>query len=176
MKKVLFFLAGLFLMVPLAASAHTGLESSNPSRGQVITSELKNINLVFESKVENLSTMKVMKGEVEVPVSVKVNDSHMTGVLSKPLASGSYKVLWKIVGEDGHPISGEIPFTVNVPKKETEKKITVKKTTEKTAEQEKKAVSDNSKTEEKSSSSTVFMIVLGLILIAGILLLFKKKK
>ncbi|MFD0049746.1 copper resistance protein CopC [Actinomycetes bacterium NPDC127524] len=175
MKKVLFFLAGLFLMVPVAASAHTGLESSNPAKGQVITSELKKISLVFESKVENLSTMKVMKGEVEVPVSVKVNDSNMTGVLSKPLESGSYKIMWKIVGEDGHPISGEIPFTVNV-KKDTEKKLTVKKTTEKTAEQEKKAVSDNSKPEEKSSSSTVFMIVLGLILIAGILLLFKKKK
>ena len=36
----------------------------------------------------------------------------MVGILAEPLANGVYFIQWNIAGVDGHPISGEINFTV----------------------------------------------------------------
>ena len=36
----------------------------------------------------------------------------MVGILAEPLANGAYNIQWNIAGVDGHPISGEINFTV----------------------------------------------------------------
>ena len=36
-----------------------------------------------------------------------------------PLENGKYKVEWKIIGADGHPINGEFSFSVNMPDTET---------------------------------------------------------
>ena len=39
----------------------------------------------------------------------------MWATFLQPLENGDYKVEWKIIGADGHPIEGDFSFSVNVP-------------------------------------------------------------
>ena len=39
----------------------------------------------------------------------------MKGSITDVLENGQYIISWKIIGEDGHPIDGEIVFSVDAP-------------------------------------------------------------
>lgn len=184
MKKSLFAFMLLFLLVPTMASAHTGLASSTPSKGEVVKKDLFEVSTVFETKIESLSTMKLMKDNKEVPFDrLKVMESQMIGEFSTPLENGSYQLEWKIVGKDGHPITGVIPFSVDQAKKKevnkdslTEPKATSK---EENKEVEKRSINQQSKSEETKNNSSfpiTMVIVLGLIIIVVFLVSLKKKK
>ncbi|NLP52135.1 MULTISPECIES: copper resistance CopC family protein [Bacillaceae] len=95
-------------------SAHTGLESSDPVQGDTVSDELEEVILNFETKVEANSTLTVLDPkETEVPVEVEISGQQMKGILTQPLEAGDYQVLWKIIGADGHPIEGEVTFSVS---------------------------------------------------------------
>ncbi|OLS40453.1 copper resistance CopC family protein [Bacillus sp. MRMR6] len=113
MKKLTFVLFCMLIVIPTIVSAHTELTSSNPESGQVVTADLQEIVLNFGGKIESLSKMTLQKDGVEVPFAgVEPLDKQMTGTLSEPLENGEYVIQWNIVGEDGHIIEGEIPFSV----------------------------------------------------------------
>ena len=181
MKKFLFILVGMLVLLPSIACAHTELTTSNPTSGQVVKEDLKEIVLTYEGKIESLSTMTLVKDGKEIPlVSVTPNDNQLIGTLSTALENGTYSVQWSIAGEDGHPISGEIPFTVQKvvkeePKAETKQPVTPKK------EELKKENTNQQKTKNESTDSPLNMknIILGvvvLILIIGVFLLFRRKR
>ncbi|MCE4093136.1 copper resistance CopC family protein [Priestia aryabhattai] len=184
MKKFLFSLILSLLLLPTIASAHTGLVSSTPSKGEVVKEDLNEISTVFKSKIETLSTMKLMKDNKEVPFAqIKVIESKMVGKISAPLENGSYQLEWKIVGEDGHPITGAIPFSVKKAKSEegTDSSLTEPKASskEKSKELEKQSDAQKSKNEETSStpSLSLIIIMIGLVLIIVVFLfVFLKKK
>ncbi|MFS0728419.1 copper resistance protein CopC [Paenibacillus sp. 1P07SE] len=96
------------------AMAHTGLESSTPEDGDVITDRLSEISMIFNTEVEPLSNFKLIRSdgnEVEIG-QILVNNNRMSGTVENPLQAGDYAVEWKIVGRDGHPIEGSYRFTV----------------------------------------------------------------
>ncbi|MCM3117187.1 copper resistance protein CopC [Neobacillus sp. MER 74] len=181
MKKLLFVLIVMLVTLPSIASAHTELTTSNPTSGQVVKEDLKEIVLTYEGKIESLSTMTLVKDGKKIPlVSVTPNDNQLIGSLSTPLENGTYSIQWSIAGEDGHPISGEIPFTVQKvvkeePKAETKQPVTPKK------EEPKKENSNQEKTKNDSVDSTsnmknIIISVVVLILIIGVFLLFRRKR
>jgi copper resistance protein C len=89
------------------------LSSSNPTEGQVVTENLEQITLDFATTIEELSKMELVKDGNKVALGeIKVENKQLIGRISKPLENGSYTIQWKIVGEDGHPINGEINFGV----------------------------------------------------------------
>jgi copper resistance protein C len=103
----------MLIVIPTIVGAHTELTSSNPESGQVVTEDLNEIVLTFGGKIESLSKMTLQKDGEEVPFAgVEPLDKQMTGTLSEPLENGEYVIQWNIVGEDGHVIEGEIPFSV----------------------------------------------------------------
>jgi copper resistance protein C len=181
MKKLLLLLIGVLVMLPSIASAHTELTASNPTNGQVVKEDLKEIVLTYEGKIESLSTMTLVKDGKDIAlVSVTPNENQLIGTLSAPLETGSYTIKWSIAGEDGHPLSGEIPFTVQKevkeePKAETKQPDTPKK------EEPKKENSNQVKTNKESTNSpsnmkNIVISVVVLILIIGVFLLFRRKR
>nr|WP_274388694.1 copper resistance protein CopC [Brevibacillus agri] len=106
-------------LLPTSAFAHTGLENSTPQNQQVV-SEVKEIVLQFNTKVEKTSTFTVKseQGEVIEVNNVEINGKVLKGEITKPLQDGSYTVNWKIVGTDGHPIEGNFAFVVKNTQKE----------------------------------------------------------
>lgn len=125
MKKFILFLLCTLMIVPSIVSAHTSLSSSNPTEGQVVTEGFDQIILNYATTIEELSTMKLMKDGSGVPLKeIKVENKQMIGTISEPLDNGSYTIQWSIVGEDGHPIKGEINFGVQMEQKESETNTT----------------------------------------------------
>jgi copper resistance protein C len=181
-------------MLPSFVLAHTGLSSSNPTDGQVVTENLEQIVLTFATPIEVLSTMDLVKDGNVIPLEdIKVENKQLMGSIAKPLENGSYIIQWKIVGEDGHPIKGEINFIVEmaqtgaeptpVTPEETEEGQDDESQTEQTEESSgnqntaSDTVENTDDQNNNDSSPTLITVFIVLIVIFGIvLLLFTKKK
>jgi copper resistance protein C len=196
LKKIIVIIFSIFIMIPSIVSAHTALESSNPSEGQVVTEDLKEIILTYKTPIEELSTMKLFKDGNEVAISnFQIQEKQMIATFSEPLENGTYKVQWSIVGEDGHPITGEINFVVQKEQTEeiapspteedqgkTEDNTNTNSEDQNNEEQEKNDVistETNEQSKEEAESSNMFIpILIGIVVILGIglLLITRKKK
>ncbi|WP_088043704.1 copper resistance CopC family protein [Bacillus sp. EAC] len=180
MKKGLSFIILLLFLFPTMASAHTKLESSNPSEGQVVTEPIKQITLEFEEALEQLGTIKLYRnGSDNVVTKVIVKDNKLIANLPSGLENGNYKIEWKVISEDGHPVTGQISFKVQLKQVES-KSSTVKKSTE-------KEIKDKSPSAEKQKEATpkkekskylIPLIAIGLFgiaLMAGGVMLWNRK-
>ncbi|WP_419887496.1 copper resistance CopC family protein [Neobacillus niacini] len=194
MKKIIFILLCTLMMVPSLVRAHTGLSTSIPSEGQVISEDLDQITLTFETSIEELSTMELIKDGNVIPLDVKVENKQLMGSVAKPLENGSYIIQWKIIGEDGHPIEGEIHFVVQMEQNEAEPNPSTPEESDvnqgdnsQTDQQDDKSqqqntaadIAENTEDENNNLSSIMFVpFIIILIIILGIVLLFftKKKK
>lgn len=98
------------------AQAHTTLSSATPEPDSTVTEALTNIELKFNTDVEPLSTFKLLLNGEEQPIGpIEIDGQYLRSALSDPLPNGDYTVVWKIVGEDGHPIESQYSFTLNAP-------------------------------------------------------------
>nr|WP_246427764.1 copper resistance CopC family protein [Paenibacillus phyllosphaerae] len=113
------------LVWPQSVSAHTGLKSSSPAKDETITSELKEIELNFNTVIEPMTVLTVTDAQgAEIPVKVEAGDNSIRGAFSASLANGAYKVEWRIIGEDGHNITGEFAFDVAKPETQESPAVT----------------------------------------------------
>ncbi|NQX62397.1 copper resistance CopC family protein [Paenibacillus qinlingensis] len=185
LAKLVMVLSILFVSLPLSFSnpvwAHTGFDKSNPPANAVVTDELKELTLTFEGKLESLSTFKLFdsnKQEIKLD-KVLLKEKVMTGILSQPLANGTYEVQWTIVGEDGHPIQGKYSFSV---KREGDKQTqTELKTTPlpSATVMPTSTPSPSAPVVEEQSTSRNFLIYVGIgafVLIALVILLIARRK
>ena len=114
MKRVIYATLLVLLLFSPTASAHTSLTNSSPADGDVITEEIHEIVLEFNTKIESTSTLKVFNEMNEEVVShTEVNDHVMTSGFMEPVDNGTYTVEWKIIGADGHPIQDTYSFMVS---------------------------------------------------------------
>ncbi|MFS0636935.1 copper resistance CopC family protein [Mesobacillus foraminis] len=117
MKKLI-TIAFLFYMVlpAMLAHAHTGLETSNPEEGEVISQVLEEVVLTYETEIESLSTMELVNAQqTKIPLNnLTVEGNTMKANLGQELENGAYSINWKIVGKDGHPIEGKVNFQIQL--------------------------------------------------------------
>ncbi|MGG3805137.1 copper resistance CopC family protein [Metabacillus fastidiosus] len=187
-KKVLLFTFIIFVAFVNNAFAHTGLESSSPQNGEVITKELQQITLTFETKIEQNSTFNLQTSSGEsIPIeNIQLSGNQLVGNFSKPLENGDYQVEWKIIGVDGHPIDGKFSFSVSLPVAEApveeQEKPQTQPNVEKNTDQNTGTVNE---TEEKdaqldnSQSNILIPVIIGVlvvIVIGGFFLVLRKKK
>ena len=110
------------LLVSTLAQAHPKLLSSTPAEGVEGASPEK-IELHFsENLVTQFSGAKLlmteMAGMAHAPMPVKAKVSGGTDpktmfiIPTSPLTAGTYKVEWRAVSSDTHPITGNIIFKV----------------------------------------------------------------
>jgi copper resistance protein C len=108
-------LALLGLATP--ASAHNNLVSSTPAENATVQNSPASIELVFDKPVqkgEGFNTVSVTgpdrtgwkTGEVDV------SGNKATASLGELGPAGEYRVKYRIVSADGHPVTGEVPFTL----------------------------------------------------------------
>lgn len=103
------------------AFAHSRLESSTPSDGEVISEELREITLTFSGKIEQGSTFKLLDSKEQV-VSIEnitIKDTEITGTIPVSLINGTYVVDWNIISADGHQMEGEFSFEVKIAETES---------------------------------------------------------
>ncbi|WP_214414134.1 copper resistance CopC family protein [Sphaerisporangium fuscum] len=101
----------LGLAVP-PALAHDSLKSSSPARGAVV-SRLDEIELEFSAHpsfpVVILHDAQGKRFEAGEP---RVDGPKVFQRVAGQLPPGGYVIAWRVVSSDGHPVEGEIPFTV----------------------------------------------------------------
>jgi copper resistance protein C len=110
-------LAGLVLSVPAPAFAHSQLLSTKPAGGATLTESASSVSLTFNEPVKQRFSTIVVNGPGGVSYSrgnVRVIDNTAYQDVYV-LRSGSYTVAWRVVSADGHPVSGEFVFAVNLP-------------------------------------------------------------
>ncbi|MEH7246624.1 copper resistance CopC family protein [Neobacillus niacini] len=107
----------VFFLFGANALAHSHLEDSTPKNGEIVTEALKTITLSFETDLELTSSFTLLdEKNAVIPLStVSINGNQLVANVEDELLNGSYMIHWKIIGEDGHPLEGDVPFTVQLP-------------------------------------------------------------
>ena len=107
------------VLVPSWAEAHGQFVSSNPKAGSIVTKMPKivwvefNGNLItIAGKQTNFLSVKNSKGKVLSIGKAFVNGARVSVNIKDHSATGKIKVSWRVVSEDGHPVSSSLTFTV----------------------------------------------------------------
>ncbi|MGN6635023.1 MAG: copper resistance CopC family protein [Oryzihumus sp.] len=101
-----------------AASAHAILIKTSPADGATLTTAPRQVDLTFDEAVaRRFATIVVTgpSGEDATAGPATVNGTHVTAALASGLTSGEYRVAFRVVSDDGHPVSGQSRFTLNLP-------------------------------------------------------------
>jgi methionine-rich copper-binding protein CopC len=107
---VLAVLMTLVLVTP--AQAHTALKRSDPKKGAEVT-RLDKVTLVYNESVRFPVVVVNGPGDKRYDAGKpKVDGPEVTQNVAPDLPVGNYRIAWRVVADDGHPIEGEIPFTV----------------------------------------------------------------
>ncbi|MGN7477317.1 copper resistance CopC family protein [Solibacillus silvestris] len=182
MKTILLSILAAFILFVPNAAAHTYLDTTNPEDGAVVVEPLQSIALTYAGKIEEGSTFKVVAGNGEQfeTTSITLVDGVLTGTFENPLPNNEYTVQWNSISEDGHPLSGQFAFTVDVPVTE---EIAEEEDSAEQAEVEDTTQNDSAEPsaadeDDKSKISPLMIIggILLLIIAVSIITLVKRKK
>ncbi len=103
------------LALPESASAHARLIRSTPANEAVLSKAPTLVRLVFDDTVRARSGMKAIRngdGSVLAAKPRVLGGRTLVIRLRTGLPEGDYTVLWKVLSDDGHEISGTIAFGV----------------------------------------------------------------
>jgi copper transport protein len=108
------------LLVPAGrASAHNSLESTDPADGAVLDVAPGEITWVFANAVplDTLTVTLIDAAGARSELSGSTHGPAGTTEVVTPLPSltGSVTLRWRLVGPDGHPVTGRVGFTVSAP-------------------------------------------------------------
>lgn len=99
------------------ATAHTALVKITPYAGAQLAAAPTEVVLEFNESVSKTFATVVVSTVAGVAVThgkPTVLGARVTQLLSPDLASGRYRVAYRLVSADGHPVSGESDFTLTL--------------------------------------------------------------
>ena len=106
----------VLLLSLVVGPPHATLVSSEPAANAVLVTSPPRLRLVFSEPIEaRLSSVVLASSgglEERLAVTADPRDVHAVAGPLRLLAPGSYRLLWRVVSADGHPVSGSLPFTV----------------------------------------------------------------
>ena len=195
MKKIVWLVLALLVMLPGTALAHSKLENAIPDKESVVEASPQSIQMTFNTKIEKLSTFKLFNSSDEqMNISdIKVDGAVLSGTVPDTLANDEYTVKWTIIGADGHAVDGQYTFEVKsaasepsnepeaTPDTEASPEPTVEPTTEPSAEptasvQPSAAPDDSSADKDSSSNSTIYIVIAAAIIVIGLIVLAARRK
>jgi methionine-rich copper-binding protein CopC len=108
----------LFLLMPLAAAAHSELRGSEPAEGARLAAPPTALVLRFNEPVQ-VTTLRLLDAN-GAPVALRRGTEPRPAPLARaepaaPLPPGAWRLEWRAISADGHPIRGVLRFTVLPP-------------------------------------------------------------
>jgi copper transport protein len=98
------------------ASAHVTLVSAQPAANAQLASPPASVRLEFSEPVEpEVAHVSIVRADGRGVALSVANDPHDAHILVAPpgdIGSGTVRVVWHVVSEDGHPVGGTFVFTV----------------------------------------------------------------
>lgn len=98
------------------ARAHTSLVSSSPAAGSVVA-DLGVVTLVFSQAVSPRQVRVVVTGPAGADLaegSAQVSGGTVRQPVGALTESGDHRLAYRVLAADGHPITGEVPFQVEL--------------------------------------------------------------
>lgn len=120
MKRRAAILASLLLTPPRAARAHSELRRAEPPDGAVLPTPPAELRLVFNEAVQ--VTLFRLLDPAGQPASLRREGDAATAARehaarpAEPPAQGAWRVEWRAISADGHPIRGTVAFRVEAPR------------------------------------------------------------
>ncbi len=101
----------------LPSAKHATLVSSEPAANSHLASPPTRVRLVYSEPVEGKLAKVTIVPATGTPIVLHAGadprDVHaVIAPVDAPLGAGSYKVQWRVVSADGHPVDGTFSFTV----------------------------------------------------------------
>ena len=121
MKRALIacLIAGAAVLVTAApAAAHNALISSDPKDKTSLDAGPSSVTLTFDQDVQGgqgINTISVVDangGHYEVAGDPTIKDNAVSTKVDALGKAGQYKIGYRILSADGHPVSGELTFTL----------------------------------------------------------------
>jgi copper transport protein len=112
----LVLLATSSIALPRSATVHATLVSSEPAANSRLASSPSRVRLVFsepvEAKLGRIALHPTSGSTITLRAGADPRDVHAVVARVDSLPSGSYRVEWRVVSADGHPVDGTFTFTV----------------------------------------------------------------
>jgi methionine-rich copper-binding protein CopC len=100
------------------AFAHTRLESSDPADGSSIASAPESVSLRFNEAIQaDFVTVSVVgpDGTQYQNGVVSAANGQVSTAVSPLGPAGAYQIGYRVVSDDGHPVTGKVSFTLTAP-------------------------------------------------------------
>ena len=112
MRRIL--LAGLLVLISMAAAAHSRLGATAPADGAVLAQPPSEIVLTFAKRVR-LTRVRMTRGDGR-PVDLDLDDQKAFAkrfvVPATDMGKGRYRIEWRGLASDGHAMRGAFMFRV----------------------------------------------------------------
>ena len=108
---------GIILAGALPAVAHDSLIETTPATGSVVETAPAMLVLRFRDNVLDLSSQVIVRdpvGDVVVDDEGVIEATTLSVPLPPDLVDGTYRIVWRVVAGDGHPLQGAFEFSVGV--------------------------------------------------------------
>ena len=114
------FLIAVVLGVAGPARAHATLLTSDPAQGAVLPEAPEKVRFTFSESVAGVpdGVQVFDAGGGTVPSSAAVAEDELAVAFPDGLGEGTFIVVWRVISEDGHPVSGSLSFSVGAPSAE----------------------------------------------------------
>ena len=116
-----FLLAGVGLVGASPVAAHSGLVGSTPADGARLDGVPARVRLVFDKNIAaRFATVTLTHGQRSVRLPTRVRAGTVVSTVPADVAhqadpAGRWRVSYRVVSGDGHPITGTVGFTVDPP-------------------------------------------------------------
>lgn len=95
------------------ADAHTGAIDSDPGQGEKLRRPPAQVSVTFSEPPLPTGMAMVAAGpDGRRPLDPRITGTRLVAVWPRQAPVGRYQVTYRVVAADGHPISGELTFTV----------------------------------------------------------------
>jgi len=109
----------LFLLLfPSISCAHAYIKKSTPFENEVIKKAPKKVTILFDEPIQKVfNSIQVFdsQGNRVDQKNGRINPQQPAVLevgLNKNLQNGIYRIEWKVISNDGHPVQGVIPFQI----------------------------------------------------------------
>lgn len=110
--------AALLLLIPVSGAAgHAGLTSSDPADGTELAVAPEEVTLTFSEELLNeLVEVSILDAAGDLVMATEAEQTPPPGtdvIVPWPadLPAGQYSVAFRVVSEDGHPVTGQVSFS-----------------------------------------------------------------
>ncbi len=114
LAAVMILMAATVFLPAGFAYAHSKAPKVTPADGSALAEAPKEVALTFEEAVRltSLRLFDAADDEIALPAKRSLEAARERRIPLPPLGAGRYRVEWRVLSADGHPVSGAFHFTI----------------------------------------------------------------